>query len=92
MPIERDGLSERINPQNICEKQQTKVLCKKICSYKFRKFHRKTPEGLQLYKNETPIQVLSCEICEIFTNTYFAEHLQTAASRRTASKFSRTTL
>ena len=24
------------------------------------------------------MQVLSCEICEVFKNTYFVEHLQTA--------------
>ena len=29
---------------------------------------------------ETPAQVLSCEICEIVKNTYFEEHLRTAAS------------
>ena len=28
---------------------------------------------------ETPTQVFSCEICEFFRNTYFEEHLQTAA-------------
>ena len=28
----------------------------------------------------SPTQVLSCEICEIFKNTYFVEHLQTTAS------------
>ena len=28
---------------------------------------------------ESPIQVFSCEYCEIFKNTYFAKHLQTAA-------------
>ena len=36
--------------------------------------------GLQLYYKEIPTQVLSCEYCEIFKNTYFEEHLQTAAS------------
>ena len=29
---------------------------------------------------KTSTQVLSCEICEIFKNTYFEEHLQMAAS------------
>ena len=36
--------------------------------------------GWQLYSKETPKQVFSCEICKIFKNTYFAEHLRTAAS------------
>ena len=29
--------------------------------------------------NETPKQVFFCEFCEIFKNTYFVEHLLTAA-------------
>ena len=37
--------------------------------------------GLQLYLKETPTQVFSCELCEIFKNTFFMEHLQTTASR-----------
>ena len=36
--------------------------------------------GLQLYYKETSIRVFSCEIFEIFKNTYFEEHLQTTAS------------
>ena len=28
----------------------------------------------------TPAQVFSCEICKIFKNTYFDEHLRTTAS------------
>ena len=30
-------------------------------------------------------KVFSCEICEIFKNTYFVEHLQTAASHGSKS-------
>ena len=30
-------------------------------------------------KKETPTQVFSREICEIFKNTYFEKHLRTAA-------------
>ena len=33
-----------------------------------------------LYLKETPTQVFSFEICQIYKNTYFEEHLQTAAS------------
>ena len=36
--------------------------------------------GLQLYSKETPTQVFSCEICEIFKNIYLAEHLWTTGS------------
>ena len=31
--------------------------------------------GLQWYYKEIPTQVLSCQYCEIFKNTYFEEHL-----------------
>ena len=36
--------------------------------------------GLELYQKETITQLLSCEICEIFKNAYFEDHLRTAAS------------
>ena len=36
--------------------------------------------GPQLYYKEIPTQVLSCKYYEIFKNTYFEEHLRTAAS------------
>ena len=35
---------------------------------------------LQVFLKETPTQVLSCDVCESFKNTYFEEHLQTTAS------------
>ena len=38
------------------------------------------PEGLQLYFEETPTQVFSCEICETFNLTYFEDHVQTTVS------------
>ena len=41
-------------------------------------------KGLQarnFIKKETPAQVISCEYCEIFKNTYFEENLQTAVSK-----------
>ena len=34
----------------ICEKQPKEVLCKKRCSWKFRKIHRKTPVPATLLK------------------------------------------
>ena len=37
--------------------------------------------SLQVFKNETPSQNLSCEICKISKNTYFEEHLQATTSR-----------
>ena len=41
------------------------------------------PEGLQFYSKEIPTKVFSCEICDIFKNTYFEEDLQTTASEAT---------
>ena len=35
---------------------------------------------LYLYQKETPVQVFSCEFYKILKNTYFVEHLRTAAS------------
>ena len=32
-------------------------------------------EPASFFKKETPTQVLSCEVCEAFKNTYFEEHL-----------------
>ena len=31
---------------------------------------------VQLYLKEVPIQVFSCEICKVFKNIFFTEHLQ----------------
>ena len=36
--------------------------------------------SLQLCYKETSIWVFSCEIFEVFKNTYFEEHLRTTAS------------
>ena len=63
-----------------------KCSAKKVLLKLLRKFHKKTPWNLFLIKlhavrpKETPTKVLSCEIYQIFKNTYFQEHLQTAAS------------
>ena len=32
---------------------------------------------------KTPTEVFSCEICEIFKNIYFEEHLRTTTSKQT---------
>ena len=37
--------------------------------------------NFQAFRRATPAQVFSCEICEIFKNTYFKEHLRTTAAR-----------
>ena len=48
-----------------------KHLCRSIFLIKLMKFHQK----------ETPTQLPSCQICEIFKNMYFEEHPQTNASK-----------
>ena len=43
--------------------------------------------GLQLNQKETPTQVFSCKIYEIFKSTYFEEYVRVAASRGTLVYF-----
>ena len=43
-------------------------------------FFNKVAGAYDFIKKETPTQVFSCEICEIFKNTYFEEHLRTTDS------------
>ena len=70
-----------------CEKQPPEVFCKRSCSYKFHKIHRKTPVPESLFKDscrpqacnfvekEALAQVLSCEFCVISKKTFFTEPL-----------------
>ena len=37
--------------------------------------------GLKHIKNDTPIQVLSCDFWDIFKYTFFTEHLRATASK-----------
>ena len=41
-------------------------------------------QKVELAPEQTPKQVFSCEISKIFKDTYFEEHLRTAASGTTA--------
>ena len=43
------------------------------------------PDDLQLYYKQTPTKVFSCEICGIFKNIYFEEHLRTTAFKHRSS-------
>ena len=43
--------------------------------------------SLLFYYKETQTQVFSSEICEIFKNTYFEEHLRTTASGACYSEY-----
>ena len=61
----------------------------KRCFQKFRKTHRKNPKVESLFlkvcnftKKESPGQVFSWELSEILKNTYFVQHLRTAATKK----------
>ena len=41
----------------------------------------KKPNFVRVKKREAPIQVYSCDTCEIFKNIYFGEHVWTTASK-----------
>ena len=53
------------------QKQPPEVFYKKRCSQ---------ASDMQLYKEETLVQVFSCEFCKIFKNTFFTENLWTTTS------------
>ena len=68
------------------QKQPPEVFCRKMCSWKFHKIHRKTPvpeaffnrlwpQACNFIKKETLVQVFSCEFCEISKNTFFREYI-----------------
>ena len=63
-----------------CQKQLPEVFCKKRCSEKFRKIHRKTHVPEPLFKKETLAQVFSCEFCKISKSAFFTEHFLTTTS------------
>ena len=76
-----------IQPQKLLDKLQKQppdVFCKKRCSQKFHKIHRKrsVPESLfcrsktsNFIKKETLTQVFSCEFCKISKKNFSTEHL-----------------
>ena len=69
-------------------KQPPEVFCKKKCSKKFRKIHRKTPvsektpEACNFIKKETLTQVSYNEFCEISKSIFFTKHLGVTASEK----------
>ena len=66
---------------SIGQKQPQDVLCKKSRSYLFRKVARKKfVTYLYFNKIATSLQVFSCELCEIFKNTFFIEVLKATTS------------
>ena len=65
------------------QEKQPEVFCKRRCSSKFEKFHRKRPLLESLFNKilgSLPTQVFFRGLCKIFSSIYFKEHLQTIAS------------
>ena len=72
------------------QKQPPEALYKKSCSQKFRNFHRKTPAVKSLFHKVADLQACnflkkrlqhSCfPVTKFLQNTYFEEHLRTAAT------------
>ena len=74
-----------------------KRCCAKKMFLKFHKFHKISPvlgslfnkvaglKACNFIKNRLPTQVFSCQICQIFKNTYLEEHLRTTASKHRSS-------
>ena len=58
------------------------VFCKKGALKNFAKFKRKSCrfQANSYIKKDTPTQVFHYELCEIFKNTFFTEHLRATAS------------
>ena len=66
--------------QLLFQKQPPDMFYNKRCSWKLRKVHRKTSVPESLFKNETLVQVFSCEFCEIFKNTILTKQLRVTVS------------
>ena len=60
--------------RNSCSVKLSIIFVVEILAMKF------LPQACNFNKKETLAQVLSCEFCEFFKNTYFEEHLRTTAS------------
>ena len=60
-----------------------KSLLNKVVGRKACKFIKKRPQHRCFPVNIATFLMFSCEYCEIFKNTYFEEHLRTAASEVT---------
>ena len=63
-----------------CRSSRPVVFCKEDVLENFAIFTDKHLHW-SLLKKVTLAQVSSCKFCEVFKNTYFSEHLQTATSR-----------
>ena len=70
-------LHEKEKEKKLHEKESFADILQIRCSYKFPKFHQEIPvlESLKVVGLKTPAQVFSCEICEIFKNTFSTQHL-----------------
>ena len=68
------------------QRQSAEMICKKKNVFKF---HRKTPVLESLFNKETPTQLFSWEICEVFQKNYRQEHVRTTAFKTSTSSKSK---
>ena len=72
------------------QKQSSRGVLWKRCSYNFRKIHSKTPVTslfINFIKRETLAQVVSCEFCEIYKNNFSYRTPLVAASKWSDTKY-----
>ena len=76
------GISRSSRPELFCRKAALKSYAeftRKHPCWSFFSIKMQDGDAWNFVK-KTPTQILSCEICKIFKNTYFKEHLRTTAS------------
>ena len=85
LPIGAEAAVRRGSIKKMFFKNFAKFTGKQI--YRISFFDKVAIAGCNFIKKETPIQMFSCEFCEIFKNTFLPEHLQTTASVDTNHSF-----
>ena len=64
-------IAKSVKARVYLQKQSFANVLQNMCSLKFRKFHRKISVLESFYQKQTPRQVFSYKICEIFKNTFW---------------------
>ena len=83
MRMKRSSNHQRCSIKKSVVKNFKKLTGKHLCQREylfFKKNFIKKKTLAQVYRKKTNKQVFSCELCEIFKNTVFTEHLWTTAS------------
>ena len=78
----RRNIHKRCSIRKAVLKNFVKFTGKHLCqSFFFNKVADLRPKACNFIKKETLAQMLSCEFCKIFKNTFFTEHLWMTASK-----------